>query len=333
MRVPPADEPLQWVAERAGAARAVKGAALQTLWSGYGEIRRVHLEGGAAQTAILKRVTPPSEQRHPRGWASDASHQRKLRSYAVEQAFYSRYQERCTSVCRVPRCFGTARLHDPEGWLFVLEDLDAAGFAGRCRSVSEHEVEHCLKWLADFHAVFLGTAPDDLWPTGTYWHLATRPDELAVTSDAQLKRAAPLLDARLNACTFKTLVHGDAKLENFCFGESGVAAVDFQYVGGGAGIKDVAYFFSSCWDGKQCERLAPRYLERYFELLDARLCERRPELDVAARRQVQAEWRELYPVAWADFCRFLAGWAPDHWKLHIYSRGLLSETLAELKLD
>ncbi|HMR75582.1 MAG TPA: phosphotransferase [Polyangiaceae bacterium] len=324
-----AELPLSWIAERVGAARATPAESIQSLWSGYGEIWRVKLAGGSVESVVVKCVTPPDVQRHPRGWSSDASHQRKLRSYDVECAFYEQFAPRCTAVCRVPRCYGVQRLDDPAGWLIVLEDLDAAGYAGRRSSVSDAHVEQCLVWLAEFHATFLGAEPSRLWPIGTYWHLATRADELEVVADSRLKRLAPLLDAQLNACAFQTLVHGDAKLANFCFGARGVAAVDFQYVGGGAGIKDVAYFFSSCWDGQECERLAPRFLDRYFELLQERLRAQRPDLDARTRERVEAEWRQLYPVAWADFCRFLAGWAPEHWKLHVYSRGLLERALSE----
>ena len=33
--------------------------------------------------------------------------------------------------------------------------------------------------LAELHARFLGEAPEGLWSEGSYWHLATRLDELA----------------------------------------------------------------------------------------------------------------------------------------------------------
>ena len=51
------------------------------------------------------------------------------------------------------------------------------------------------------------------------------------------------------------------------------------------------------------------------------------ELDFAALEQ---DWRELYPVAWTDFYRFLQGWSPGHWKLHRYSERLAREVLGSL---
>jgi len=45
-------------------------------------------------------------------------------------------------------------------------------------------------WLANFHAAFMGEQPAELWTIGTYWHLATRPDEFDALDDSPLKAAA-----------------------------------------------------------------------------------------------------------------------------------------------
>ncbi|MCR9293520.1 MAG: ecdysteroid 22-kinase family protein [bacterium] len=310
-----------------GAATLSSTEVVQSLWSGYGQIVRCHLTGGAVPSVVLKHVRWPNERAHPYGWTSDRSHQRKLKSYQVETAWYARYAERCLDACRVPHCLAVE--HRPDGVLLLLEDLNAAGFAGRRRSVSDTEVDGCLSWLANFHATFMGNQPKGLWTTGTYWHLATRPDELDRLDDSRLKAAAVELDRRLSDSPFQTFVHGDAKLANFCFSADGrkAAAVDFQYVGGGCGMKDVAYFISSCFDEDECERRESSLLDRYFELLREALERTGKAIDGHA---LEADWRELYPVAWTDFFRFLQGWSPGHWKAHRYSKRLASKVLDNL---
>ena len=200
-----------------------------------------------------------------------------------------------------------------------------------CEELIQHsdtELEACLSWLAHFHATFLHERPTGLWEIGTYWHLDTRPDELAELDDPELRAAAPAIDARLNASTFQTFVHGDAKLANFCFSVEGrVAAVDFQYVGGGCGMKDVAYFISSCLHEDECERREASLLDYYFGQLRGALERRGKEIDFAA---LEDEWRSLYPVAWTDFFRFLQGWSPGHWKIHSYSERLARAVLETL---
>lgn len=313
----------EWVERVTGARGAEVVERIQSLWSGYGEIVRVAAPG--QPSVVVKRVSPPRAGRHPRGWNTDRSHQRKLRSYAVEMEWYRSFASACGDGCRVPRCL--AAEETDEGWRFLLEDLDASGFSARRADASEAEIERCLSWLASFHATFLGERPEGLWPVGTYWHLATRPDELAVIDDPTLRDAADRIDARLSAARFQTFVHGDAKLANFCFRPDGgaVAAVDFQYVGGGCGMKDVAYFRSSCLDAPALEESQSRHLDCYFAALRDAL--RGRDVDVDA---LEAEWRALYPVAWADFVRFLVGWSPGHWKLHDYSRALTAEVLEQL---
>jgi thiamine kinase-like enzyme len=144
----------------------------------------------------------------------------------------------------------------------------------------------------------------------------------------RLKSVAGEIDSILNAANFQTLVHGDAKLANFCFAADDVAAVDFQYVGGGCGIKDVAYFASSCFRDVECERREASLLDCYFGHLKQAIEERFGQsIDAGA---VEKEWRQLYPIAWTDFYRFLAGWSPGHWKMHGYSERLAAEVIANL---
>ncbi|XP_056142814.1 uncharacterized protein pkdc [Lampris incognitus] len=305
------------ILEACGASALCVGDKMQTLWSGYGEIVRVHLQGGGRASVVVKHVRFPEDSANPR------SHGRKVRSYQVETHWYQNYST--NQACRIPACLATRRFGDE--MLMVLEDLDAAGFDQRRSNVNDGEMRACLRWLAHFHALFLGVTPEGLWPIGTYWHLETRPDELEAMDDAELKAAAAEIDRILNDCTFKTIVHGDAKLANFCFSRCGqhVAAVDFQYVGGGCGIKDIIYYLGSCMAEKECEEMVPGLLDYYFTELRSSV---NKEVDFAA---LEAEWREMFVFAWTDFHRFLLGWMPGHWKINSYSKKLTREVLQKLK--
>ncbi len=308
-----------------GAFRVLDAELIQNLWSGYGKILRLKLEGGRCPTVVVKHVRMPGGGTHPRGWNSNLSHERKLKSYQVESAWYRDWSRRCGLLCRVPGFLAFDR--EGEEVLLVLEDLDSAGYPSRLGRVGWKQIEVCLRWLAGFHATFMSEAPVALWETGCYWHLETRPEELAALDDMALKAAAGIIDDRLKQAVYQTLVHGDAKLANFCFSEAGdqVAAVDFQYVGGGCGMKDVAYFIGSCLDEEGCEEHEAALLECYFTALREALATLQPAMDAVA---VETEWRGLFPLAWTDFHRFLKGWSPGHWKIHSYSERMACEVLA-----
>ena len=301
---------------------------IQSLWSGYGSIKRYELAGHSTPSVIVKHVQLPEGGNHPRGWNTDISHQRKLKSYTVETQWYKDYAELCSSFCKVPQCLAIEKAGDEV--IIIMEDLDAAGFEGRVTSVTDVEVQACLSWLAYFHATFLQKEPNGLWDIGTYWHLETRPDELKALEDQALKHAASSIDSKLNTATFKTFVHGDAKLANFCFSPSGnpVAAVDFQYVGGGCGMKDVAYFLGSCLYEEECESQETTLLDFYFQKLREAIQGMNYNIDIDA---LEMEWRSLYPFAWADFHRFLKGWSPGHWKINSYSERMVRQVIETLE--
>ncbi len=297
---------------------------VQSLWSGYGEINRVALKGATMKTLIVKHIVLPAQVNHPRGWNSDISHQRKLQSYDVEMHWYRQWNSLCDNNYRTAHCLSTESAGDDR--IIVLEDLDNSGFPLRMEKLEPEQTLPCLRWLANFHARFIKHPCQQLWARGSYWHLATRPEELAAMAASRLKEAAAAIDARLNHCQFQTIIHGDAKLANFCFSNDmqSVAAVDFQYVGAGCGIKDVMYFFSSCLTGEQCEQWQEQLLDYYFDELKIALEAQKIQIDCPA---LEAEWRELYPLAWADFCRFLAGWSPGHHKLNGYSQRLTNKVV------
>ncbi len=300
---------------------------IQTLWSGYGQILKVELTGCEVGSVILKNIQPPEEIRHPRGWNSQRSQERKLRSYQVEAHWYHSWSQRCDESCRVPKLYKV--LQREEGSLLILEDLDEAGFPLRKERLSSNELKSCLKWLAEFHATFLQEEPTGLWETGTYWHFETRPDEFSALPEGSLKEAASIIDKRLSNARFQTFVHGDAKVANFCFSSTmnQVAAVDFQYVGRGCGVRDIAYFLGSCLSENELTEKAQAYLEDYLELLAVSIRWRRPRIDADA---VVSEWRDLFDWAWADFERFLQGWSPGHRKLGGFSSDITSKVVKEV---
>jgi len=308
-----------YILDLIGARHIHKTEHIQSLWSGYGDILRLSLKDSAIKTVIVKWMHGEHSKSHPRGWNSNIGHQRKLHSYQVEIEWYQNFARR--SKTRLPHCYGYTEKDGKS--LLVLEDLDAAGFPIRLQQINMLQMKSCIAWLAQFHADFMGVAPSGLWKTGTYWHLDTRPHELEVLADLPLKGAAKIIDQKLSASSFQTLVHGDAKLANFCFGsQDEVAGLDFQYVGGGCGMKDLAYFVGSCLSEEACEMHEELILNYYFKKLQEAMGK-----DIT---DIEAGWRPLYRVAWADFHRFLKGWSPDHWKINSYSERITQEVIEEL---
>lgn len=316
-----------WAVKRLGAGGVLETELVQSLWSGYGQIVRLRLDGWSqGSTVIVKHIAPPIPQAgsavpaNPRGWSGDIAHGRKIRSYEVESNWYQTQSAECSAECRVPRCHAAEEFDG--GRFLILEDLDAVGFDARHGRLTDPQLKACLSWLAHFHAAFLGQEPVGLWPIGTYWHLATRPDEFAAMNPGPLKDSAAKIDEKLYACEFKTFVHGDAKVANFCFDNTmgRVAAVDFQYVGGGCGMKDVAYFLGSCLSDEELSTRVDELLSCYFDCLVQ-------QVDSSIADAVVGEWTDLFPWAWADFHRFLEGWCSTHPKLTDFSHRMVQSVL------
>ncbi|WP_285163379.1 phosphotransferase [Shewanella goraebulensis] len=340
---------------------------IQSLWSGYGELFRAHLSGSTYDSVIVKHIKLPvmdsndntAAQSHPKGWNTALSHQRKITSYQVEFNWYQEYANQCSHDNRVPECLYLKQNGDD--CLLILEDLATVGFSKVLSCADDVAIKACLKWLGQFHGQFLFQNPatkplqqhtdtinqnsnhcskdsrkvsnhlhTKLWQQGTYWHLNTRPDELAVLTDLRLKAAAQQIDTALSNSPFQTLVHGDAKLANFCFTENHqqAAAVDFQYVGQGCGMKDVALLLSSVMTFSEDEAQITQWLNYYFSELVISTKHHQPH--ICTDKLVQT-WRPLYSIAWADFQRFVKGWSPNHFKINPYTEALTAKALEQLK--
>lgn len=330
---------------------------IQRLWGGYGElVRLVFSQENSAElkSVIVKHVALPDKAEHPKGWNTKLSHQRKVHSYQVETVWYQSFTQEWDERCPVPvglQC----ELQENE-WLIVMQDLADIGFpltsqfdvlavsddlatkdtqpelASAYTLEEQKQRDACLKWLANFHAKHINADQEQsasLWQVGTYWHLDTRPDELNALSDLQLKHQAQHIDRILRECPYPTLVHGDAKLANFCFDPESekVAAVDFQYVGHGCAMKDVALFMSSAVRPQDCAELESHMLETYFRYLEEALTYYQPQLSFA---EIEDAWRPMFYMAWADFQRFVKGWSPEHWKINPYTEQLTAKVLVQL---
>ena len=316
---------------------------IQTLWSGYGECFRALLQYNSLSDqslsipVVVKCTTPSNATNHPRGWNSDTGHQRKLRSFAIENAFYKQLQPFTSTKCYIPRHIASEAKNG--NTILVMEDLTQAGFSHHATSLTVTQAETVLRWLACFHAQFVIKRSDishnkiNVWEHGTYWHLSTRMDEFNAMQECDLKGKAHAVSEKLDECEYQTLVHGDAKVANFCFTScfEHCAAVDFQYVGYGVGIKDVAYFLGSALSTSEQSEFLSYFLSIYFEalkdalrfrntqLIDSNNAEDAPypfaflsEDDIAT---LEIQWRNLFSFACADFHRFLSGWSPTHWKI------------------
>ncbi|GJM39656.1 MAG: aminoglycoside phosphotransferase [Acidimicrobiales bacterium] len=66
----------------------------------------------------------------------------------------------------------------------------------------------------------------------------------------------------------RTVVHGDARLDNFRFGPDGAVALDFQLAALGRGVYDLAFFCAGSLTTEDRRRLEPDLLDEYGDTLD-----------------------------------------------------------------
>ena len=80
---------------------------IQSLWSDYGKISRYQLTDSNLKTVVVKNISLNQVNNHPRGWNTDLSHIRKIKSYDVETYWYEKWNQLCASECKTPKFIGS----------------------------------------------------------------------------------------------------------------------------------------------------------------------------------------------------------------------------------
>lgn len=161
--------------------------------------------------------------------------------------------------------------------------------------------------------------PTGLWDQGCYWHLDTRQQEFQSIprSWSELRGVADRVDAVLKGqradgsetTCHQTLVHGDFKSANLLWNADGrCCAYDFQYVGKGLGVRDMAKFVVSAVDIDVLEedQGEQQLLQHYHtELLKQLRSNGKAE---AAQRYSYEVMVAQFELCLVDYVRFMAGW-------------------------
>ncbi|MBQ4833510.1 DUF1679 domain-containing protein [Pseudoalteromonas sp. MMG010] len=295
------------------------GEVITELWSGCGHIVQCKID---EKPCVIKAISVPEQINHPRIKQSIVAIQRKKHSYIVEYNWYKHYSQHLPLCAQAITCLKALAQDNLK--LLVFTDFNIQGYQ---QAKSNNDViQAVLSWLAHFHAFHLKQPSKGLWQQGNYWHLATRPDEFANMLNGPLKQSAQQINDSLVNAQFQTIIHGDAKLANFAYNSAtqNVLGYDFQYTGKGVGVIDVMYFLGSCLNETELTKYAEGYLNTYFDYLTHALMVYKKPLDPAS---LINEWRALWPVAWADFYRFLAGWDPTHIKINSYMQRISSKCI------
>ncbi|MEZ5246538.1 MAG: phosphotransferase [Acidimicrobiales bacterium] len=174
------------------------------------------------------------------------------------------------------------------GWL-LLEDLHDHESGDSVAGATDAQAFATVTALAEWHAAFwndprlaeLSWLPDTTDPAVSgYGHIFDLTWDMCVarlggvTSDIDdaAHRARAWFDPAVRefAGGDRTLVHGDARLDNFLFGpDSRAVPLDFQLATHGRGVYDVAFFCAGSLRTEDRRRLEPELIERYRATLGA----------------------------------------------------------------
>jgi hypothetical protein len=192
---------------------------------------------------------------------------------------------------RVPACLYSAVDLDENSFILLLEDVAPARLADQIGGVTVPEVEVALVELAKLHAPVWGDESVTALPWLNYG--AGQRDQLNAFSgmlfDLFLERYAGGLDELTDSvvrqfrelvATFTahephsvTVIHGDCRADNMLYdalgGDVPVVVVDWQTVGAGPGLLDVAYLLGTGLDPDARLAAEERLVRDYHDAITA----------------------------------------------------------------
>lgn len=172
------------------------------------------------------------------------------------------------------------------GWL-LLEDLRDHGAGDSVAGATDDQARAAVIALATWHAAFWNDPQLDAlaWLPGSTdpvvagygqifdftWDLCVgRLGGVDDALDSAVRQARGWFDTAIAefATGARTLVHGDARLDNLRFGPDGAVLLDFQLAAHGRGAYDVAFFCAGSLETADRRRLEPELLGCYRSTLD-----------------------------------------------------------------
>ena len=187
-----------------------------------------------------------------------------------------------------PRRYYSA--HDPESGecILLLQDLAPARFGDNVGSPSREDIDSAIRWIAGFHAEFWESPrlADMDWlpeyaqdadarqrafrhaidPFLSTWGKYLRPSTIDLISRLGDSLARIRLQLSLPP---RTVLHGDYRLDNLAFDESGrgPTVIDWQATSIGRSVADMAYFIVYCIDPNERRALESELLKLYHSVL------------------------------------------------------------------
>lgn len=171
------------------------------------------------------------------------------------------------------------------GWL-LLEDLERHIPGDGVAGATDDQARAAVVALAQWHAAFWNdpSLPTFAWlPASTdsavagYGRIFDATWEIAVdrlggvddTLDVAVRAARDWFDTAVDEFSRgdRTLVHGDARVDNMRFGADGAVLLDFQLAAHGRGVYDVAFFCAGSLTTPDRRRLEPELLDLYRRAL------------------------------------------------------------------